>query len=126
MMLVVGMTLAMGGCQSAPSPRQAPRYENEGYHRPRNPYFNPKPILALDSVELNKLSRDAGMADAQRPVTWFDSRNDVRSSTVAGQYGPTLEIISTYTSDRQYQHGDQVLDHYHHNTYRNSVRQTVR
>ncbi len=126
--LAVGIMIAAAGCQSAtpmPSPRQAPRHENDGYHRPRNPYFNPRPILALDSAELNRMEMESGLASG-RPLAWFEYRNDVRTSTIAGQYSPTLEIVSTYTQDRQYQHGDQVRDHYHQNTYRSSVKQMVR
>ena len=126
---MLGIFAALAGCQSAspaPAPRQAPRYENGGYHRPRNPYFNPKPILALDSAELNRAESQLGVAGAARPLAWFDYRNDARASTVAGQYSHTLEVIATYTHDRQYQHGDHVRDHYQQNTYRNSVRQTVR
>ena len=119
--------LAAVGCQTrqaAPPPPTGPMHE--GYTRPRNPYFLPKPILALESGEMTRLARAAGEGPGQRSLAWYDVRNDDRLAVQSGYRGSTFETIYTQTYDRQYQHGGNIHDHYNQTTRRGSFSQTVR
>src|SRR5690606_5113209 len=83
-LLLAGFTLA--GCQASPSEtpsRLSPAQPgNDGYYRSRNPYFLPKPILALDSQQMHELT----LASPDRSYAgsgdrWYHSRNDWELTT---------------------------------------------
>lgn len=120
----------LAGCQTAkPQPQHAPAPAgpaNEGYHRPRNPYFLPKPILVMESAELRELAKQSGEAPGQRELAWYDTRNDARMSIQSGYRTTTFESSSTYTYDRQYQHSGNVRDHYSRTTRTGSITETSR
>jgi len=128
-LLLAGFALA--GCQSSssdtPSRLSPAQPSNDGYYRSRNPYFLPKPILALESQEMQQLT----LASPDRSYEgsgdrWYHSRNDWQLTTSSGYHSATFESTYTQTYDRQYQHGGQVHDYYSKTTRRGSYSQTVR
>ena len=130
-MIVLLAGFALTGCQTAPSSsptRYAPTGPTyDGYYRPRNPYFLPKPILALDAIEMNRLASAVPANPGMQPGNrWYDSRNDWQLTTTSGYRTSTIESISTQTYDRLYQHGGQIHDHYSQSTRRGTYSETVR
>ncbi len=127
-LLLAGFALA--GCRntqsSSPAPHAPAGPTYEGYHRPRNPYFLPKPILALESPEMHRLASAAETGGNPQTDRWYDGRNDWQPTTSSGYRTSTLEAVATQTYDRLYQSGGHIRDHYSQWTRRGSYSETVR
>ncbi len=127
LVLLAALSTAGIGCQQAPVQESPVGPAHEGYHRPRNPYFLPRPSLALESESMHQLAQAAGETGAQgRLLAWYDMRNDAKPFVEAGFQTSTLETVYTYTYDRQYQSSGQIRDHYSQTMRRGSISQTVR
>jgi len=125
-MLAMLAAALLAGCQSAPpaakpSPAPSPAGPREGYQRPRNPYFLPRPILAMEPQGMRQLATTGG-----GDLRWYDGRNDAQLSVRSGYQSSTFESVYTTTYDHQYQHGGQVRDHYSQWTRKGSVKEAVR
>lgn len=120
--------MLLTGCQTtAPSKPATPSAPvHEGYHRPRNPYFLPRPALAFESADLQQLARAAGEAPGEMALAWYDSRNDAQLTVDAGYQTATFEAVHTLTYDRQHHHSGHVHDNYSQRTRRVSVKESVR
>ncbi|MEX0745109.1 MAG: hypothetical protein WD118_05865 [Phycisphaeraceae bacterium] len=116
LLLLGGMVVWLGGCQSGPvvdARELAPMVDADG--RPRS--------LAFASPQQREVVAEANLPPG---LPWFAERNDQYPSVEAGFQTEIVERSATVTVDRQRVIRGRVYDDYRETTYRQRVRESWR